>query len=246
MLRVVTCSLLLSLAASAVGCSDYSIRNARIHPTYVCSGDNIQPYATWEYSGPKGKVRITTHSDEVLCEAGARAGYCPFARGLTSNDIPLKAKAYKGGDKKGEEQVNYVVLSGPTPTDSFLGSFEFSEPYEKCVETKVTHTDGTVETRRDCFDVVATNQVAWPIHAGWFSPLVQTRSVQYTRGDRAITLSGPGLSTPTPLNVNNATAGNNAHPGGLWIGAFTPDYERRVSGLDYQPDFRLTLTVACQ
>lgn len=232
-----------------VGCGDdYSLRNARINPTYVCSGDATRPYATWDYSGPRGRVKIRAANGDILCEAGARTNYCgPFSRGLTAADVPLKAEAYKHGNKMGDRDLAYLVLSGPRPTENFMGSYEFGDPHQKCVESKFTNTDGTVETRTDCYDVVTTTQVTWPISADWFSHSVQTRSVQYTRGNTDITLTGPGLSAPLHLNVNNAGPGNNSNPGGLWVGTFNPALDMRPSDVDIsQPDFRIQLTVACQ
>ena len=99
-----------------MGCSDWEVRNQRIQPTYVCEGDSAHPVATWDYSGPKAKVKITTCNNEVLCTSGARQGYCAFDRALTVSDLPLKVKVYKKNDLKDTKNIFYEVLSGTEAT----------------------------------------------------------------------------------------------------------------------------------
>lgn len=246
-----TAAVILLLAVVLPGCAQPKVKNARIIPTYVCEGESVRPVAKWEYSGPKGKVRIYTASWDRLCEAGARSELCgPFERPLTQDDVPLRWKAFRKGDEKDRGRAQYTVLSGPTDSEEFEGVYEWGEPVNEEVVTKRPTYDeegrvSGMEEVRETVSVQYCDHVRWNLDPSWFTSRVITKSAKYVSGATQISLEGPGVTGAQTMNVHNTVVGNDAHPGGEWKGSFTPRLRRTANDTEYSPVFELQLKLAC-
>jgi len=234
-----------------VGCPAYVVRNQRMHPTYVCQSDGNIPNVTWDYSGPRGEVKVFSSSGEELGHAGARSGNLNFSRALVQADRTLKIKVFKDGDEKGSQDLNYVILSGPMDTEEFLAKTEWGAPFQEQVEEKTTDfSTGHAVTTTTTVTVTSqeATQVTWNLDPSWFGSAVQTVEVKYTKGSGALTISGPGIAGSNPMNVGNSRNGNNMNPGGTWTGVFNPPLKRRVDdgSVNVQPPIGLILKVRCQ
>jgi len=158
---------------------------------------------------------------------------------------------FDGNKKKKDQPITYLVLAGPRFTDQFDGWYKWGDPQRKCVTVQVRVFDGdggVIGTREEeeCYNVVPTSAVSWQIESELFSALVQTRSAQYSRGDRQLVMSGPGLTNAVPTNVGQIVPGNNRNPGGEWFGTFSQPIEVRYPGEGWSPQYGLMLEVACE
>ena len=228
---------------------DWSVRNARVSPAYICEADNVnRVVVTWDYSGPKAKVKIKNGDNETLCESGARVGYCEFDRALSRDDKPLRVKVYKSGELMNTEEFHYEILSGPVNTEDFFGIIEWSEPFEKIIDGKKPVLDDNGNPTGEYVQITKmfrrAERVKWDLSTDWFTDRVIVESVKYKTGNARIEIEGPGI-TRTPFNAGQSRPGNRQHPGGDWYGYFSQSLEIDADHINVY-SYVIVLTIKCK
>lgn len=122
----------LLIAAGLTGCSagDEYFTNAkpRLVPSYVCQGDPVPTALVWEWPGIGGRVKVYAANGDLLCNEKFKRKACVFNRLLTTSDVPLSVRVFHDGEERHREAVNYMILSDPIDTSSFLGDLILREP----------------------------------------------------------------------------------------------------------------------